>query len=66
MGKNPLKAAELYQRTATQGHAEAQHTLAICYATGCGVSKDMSHAVEWFHSAADQLHAAAQFNLAMH
>lgn len=46
-------AAELYRRAAEQGHHGAQMSLALLYANGEGVEKDLSQAVHWMEKAAE-------------
>lgn len=49
---------------AEQGDAEAQLTLGIVYRDGSdGLPQDYTEAVKWFHKAAEQKIAMAQFNL---
>ena len=56
----------LYQNTkAEQGDADAQVSLALCYANGTGIEKDEQKAVEWYQKASDQGNAVAQFSLAL-
>ena len=43
--------------------AGAQFNLGVMYANGEGVLKDEAEAVRWYRLAAEQGHAAAQFNL---
>ena len=37
--------------------------MGVCYNYGFGVTQDMQKAVEWYTKAAEQGHAAAQYNL---
>jgi TPR repeat protein len=50
---------------AGQGDADAQFGLGLKYSTGTGegVAQDFVQAAEWYHKAASQNHALAQFNL---
>ena len=50
---------------AAEGDAAAQYDLGLMYALGWveGVPQDYGEAVRWYRLAADQGHAAAQFNL---
>ena len=41
----------------------AQLVLGGCYENGSGVSQDHVEAVKWYHKAAEQGHAWAQYNL---
>ena len=45
------------------GHARAQYALAIAYAEGRGVGRDLPLATEWLQLAADQGLADAQYAL---
>ena len=54
-----------YLRAAEQGHAGAQHQLALCYTLGTGVDKNDDEAFKWFKAAADQGHADATCNLGL-
>src|SRR5882724_4957603 len=63
--KNLQKAAELYQKAADQGHADAQCNLGLLYQKGEGVPKDIRKAAELFEKAADQGDADAQFGLGL-
>ena len=48
VAKDARKAAELYEKAATQGHLKAQSNLAISYLNGDGVPKDDIRAYAWF------------------
>jgi TPR repeat protein len=52
---------------AGQGDADAQFGLGLKYstATGEGIAQDFVQAAQWYHKAADQNHALAQFNLSV-
>ena len=50
---------------AEQGHAKAQHLLALMYAKGWGVPQDDAEAAKWFRKAAEQGYASAQFTLGL-
>ena len=50
---------------AEQGDAGAQNVLGFMYSHGRGVPQDDHEAVRWYQLAADQGHAAAQFNLGL-
>ena len=54
-----------YRADAEKGDAEAQFFLALCYANGEGVSKNMAEAVKWWRKAAEKGNAKAQFSLAV-
>ena len=49
-----LGKAELLQKAADQGNADAQNNLGRLYATGQGMPKDLGKAAELFQKAADQ------------
>jgi TPR repeat protein len=50
---------------AGQGDADAQFGLGLKYSTGAGegIAQDFVQAAAWYHKAAEQNHALAQFNL---
>ena len=52
-----------YRKASEQGYADAQYNLALCYAKGEGVAKDLSEAVKLYIKAAQQGYAKAQNNL---
>ena len=56
-------AANWFKMAAEQGHARAQHNLALMYENGEGVPKDYSEAAKWYRLAADQGLASSQNNL---
>lgn len=58
----PPALAELHQRAA-RGDAGAQLDLGMRYVTGRGIKPDEQAALRWIGKAADQGHAAAQFEL---
>ena len=47
---------------AEQGNAEAQTYLGVMHRDGQGVAQDYAEALRWYRMAADQGHAAAQYN----
>lgn len=55
--------AGLVEQRARQGDPEAQHDLAVLYATGEGRPRDMKEAAYWFREAAIQGVPGAQYNL---
>ncbi|WP_083859483.1 SEL1-like repeat protein [Oceanibaculum indicum] len=55
--------AGLVEQRARQGDPEAQHDLAVLYATGDGRPQDMREAAYWFREAAIQGVPGAQYNL---
>lgn len=64
--ENPsLSDIDKYRKAAEEGIAEAQYNLAMCYRKGCGVEKNISEAIKWFHKAAEQGVADAQYNLGL-
>lgn len=58
---NEMKArgAEWLRKSAEQGYARAQYSLAGCYLNGTGVERDAAKGVEWLRKAAaqDEIHA---------
>ncbi len=58
------KAAELYEKAAALGLAEAQKELAVCYHCGFGVLPSSETAAYWYQKAADQGHIDATCSLA--
>ena len=54
---------EKWQPAAAAGDADAQYKLAFLYLTGVGVPKNATKALIWFEKAANQNHAAAQYEL---
>lgn len=63
--KDASKALEWYQKSAAQGHAEAQIYMGLAYLNGVGVSRDVAKAVAWFEKAAAQGNADAQYHLGL-
>ncbi len=49
--QNYKKAVKLYRSAAERGHALAQTSLGMMYATGKGVPKDLREAYKWFNLA---------------
>ena len=47
-------AFQLYRKVAEQGHAKAQHNLAVMYYEGRGTAKNTTEAAKWFRKAAEQ------------
>ena len=62
--KNYLEAVKWYTKSANQGIAGAQFTLASMYDRGQGVPQNYLEAVKWYTKAASQGYAHAQNNLA--
>ena len=52
MAADETEAANHYAAAARRGYARAQNNLAVCYAHGTGVARDLNFAVQWFHTAA--------------
>jgi TPR repeat protein len=46
-------------------HAGAQNNIGVMYDNGRGVAKDEAQAVAWYHKAADQGDASAQYHLGL-
>ena len=61
---DPAQAAAWFYKAASQGHAAAQFSLGVAYASGKGVDKDEVQACKWYEKAARQGFAGAQYNLA--
>ncbi|MDR2422305.1 MAG: SEL1-like repeat protein, partial [Deltaproteobacteria bacterium] len=49
---DPAKAAEWWEKAASQGHAHAQLNLGQAYSQGQGVLADPAKAAEWLRKAA--------------
>ena len=60
---NLQKAAQLYEKAAQLGHAEAQNCIGRMIYEGNGVSKDIATALTWFTKSAEQGFVKAQYNL---
>ena len=56
-------AAKWFRMAAEQGHAEAQHSLALRYENGQGVAQDYAEAARWYRLAAEQGNEGSQNNL---
>lgn len=61
--KSPAKAANWYERAASQGHPQAKVYLGVLYENGSGVGRDLAKAVNWYRSAAEQEYPKAQVYL---
>ena len=57
------RAAEVFERLAARGDAEAQHNLAMLYRKGAGVPRNFEQSVQWFRRAAEQGVPDAQYML---
>ena len=60
--KDEKRAAQLYELSAAQGHAAAQHNIGTSYYHGRGVKMDKKKALLFFKQAAGQGYASAQCN----
>ena len=63
--QNFVKAAEWFDRAASQGDAAAKNNLGLMYLDGQGVASDPKKAIRCFREAADMNDTKAQFNLAL-
>lgn len=59
----PAAAADLLQRAAARGEAEAKYYLALLYREGRGVEQDPNLAFTWMLAAAEQEYGPAQYEL---
>ena len=59
-----IKALNTFYTLAKKGDAKAQFNVALIYANGKGVQKDLSKARKWYEKAAKQDNPSAQYNLA--
>ena len=60
--KNTTEISKLQQQ-ANAGDAQKQLELALCYANGTDVEKNVEIALDWHTKAAEQGHVEAQFTL---
>ncbi len=58
-----LKACQIWQRLARQGHVLAQINLGAMYDSGKGVTSNPGKAAQWYRVAAESGNAYAQYNL---
>lgn len=58
-------AIRAWQGPAERGHAGAQFSIGVAYATGNGVPQDLGLAVSWWQLAANAGHVTAQLNLGL-
>lgn len=59
------EAARAWLAPAKHGHAGAQFSLGVAYATGNGVAQNLSTAIQWWNEAAQHGHPSAQVNLGL-
>lgn len=59
------EAARTWLAPAKYGHAGAQFSLGVAYATGNGVAQDLNAAIHWWNEAARRGHPSAQVNLGL-
>src|SRR4029453_16385267 len=65
VGRDPRKAAELYEAAAMQGNVQAPFALAIQYEVAKGVPRDHDKALHWLRQAAGNGDAQAATYLAV-
>lgn len=58
-------AVRRWQIPADRGHAMAQFSLGVAYATGKGVPLSLARAIQWWQAAASGGHLGAQLNLGL-
>lgn len=58
------KAFEYFQKSANQGHREAQFTIAYMYEQGEGVEKDYQKAFEWYKKLINNYHSKGECKVA--
>lgn len=58
-------AARTLLAPAMNGHAGAQFSLGVAYATGHGVTQSLAEAIRWWNKAAARGHVTAQLNLGL-
>ena len=61
--KDLTKAFEWYQKSAINGHPDAQYRLAYCYKYAKGTEKNLTEAFKWYKEAAQQEYTDAQLSL---
>ena len=66
MGKNFLKAVDLFHKAAQQDNSNAQYSLALRYQLGQGVEKNLERALYWHEKAAKSGNIEAKYYLANH
>lgn len=62
---NYAAATQAWRAPAEHGHAAAQFSLGVAYATGHGVPEDLASAIRWWKAAARHGHVTAQVNLGL-
>jgi hypothetical protein len=58
-----VEAIKWFERSAAQGHAQAQYELALVYKLGRGTLQDYGAAAKWFMEASRGGHVAAQYHM---
>jgi uncharacterized protein len=56
-------SCQWYQKSAHQGHVDAQHGLAVCYIYGLGLDKNQALGFDWARKSANQGNTTAYFLL---
>jgi uncharacterized protein len=64
-GRDYAAAVRTWLAPAQHGHAGAEFSLGVAYATGNGVARDLDAAIRWWSAAARQGHPTAQSNLGL-
>ena len=64
VNKDITKAIELFTKSATLGHADAQNNLAAIYLRGEDISQDINKAIYWYTKLAEKGNVEAQNILA--
>lgn len=62
---NYIAATQAWRAPAEHGHAAAEFSLGVAYATGHGVPRDLASAIRWWKAAARRGHVTAQVNLGL-
>ena len=61
---NAKEAFELWLKSAQQGNVSSMYSLAVCYASGDGVTQSYAKAIEWYKKAMQNKHPWAFNNMA--
>ena len=61
---NAKEAFELWLKSAQQGNVSSMYSLAVCYASGDGVTQSYTKAIEWYKKAMQNKHPWAFNNMA--